>query len=253
MSEDSPVNRLRRLPDIPAGQNTWRTYMNGVEIPQDDIQHLLLVLERPGRPALGLELGWIDDGKFQYDGLSHFETAGGAIVVVPFLIWEEELYIALITQTRFHVGGEVETVPRGYAELNKSAAEQAESEGSEEMGGDIAKWTAFELDGVPASPNTSLSNTSRPRPDGTPAGSRFFAREIDVGCIEEDENGRPRFKEGSVNPTDPKENITSWRLAPWWEAAQLHDSCPAIATIRLMAHLNGLGRCELAYLGELPL
>ncbi len=59
MSNDL-VEALRRLPSIPVGGNTWKVFVNGEELPREGIRHVLMVLEKPGRPALGLELGWID-------------------------------------------------------------------------------------------------------------------------------------------------------------------------------------------------
>jgi hypothetical protein len=239
---------LRRLPDIPQGENTWRVVLNGEEIAKEGIRSLLLVLDKPGRPAIGLELGYIQDVRFNYDGLSHFETGGGGVIVVPFLVWRNELYVALISQYRALVGGPVETVPRGYAEVGKTSAAQADTESSEEMGTVTEKWKSFELPGEPVNTNTSISNTSLPHPEGGRAGARFFAREIDSDSVEDDGTGKPRFKEGAVNPTDPKEHILSWRLAPWQETMKLHDACPTNATGRLMAHLFLMGRMQARFI-----
>lgn len=242
MSEDS--DRFATLPRIPADQNTWRVAIDGKEI--DRPQHVVLWLDRQGRPNVSLTLGWIDDGTFAYDGLSHCEWGGGATIIVPFVIYQDELYIAVVSQFRYLTGDRVDTVPRGYTDVGRSHSQQARVESREEMGRRSLSWPMFPLDGEPMSNNTSLMNTRQDIgiviKDGGRPGARFFAREIDPNDVERNESRHLVFKPGVISPEDEKENLGRWELLPWHLAVQGHDACVASAAARLMAHLRSRER-----------
>lgn len=217
---------------------SWRLVLDGREI---DFNHILLVLDdptNPHKPALAVELGLIDDGRYQYDGVRVVELGGGGVALVPFVILKGELWIGTIRQYRFLLGQEELGLPRGYKPRGVPANEHVLAEAVEEFGRSVlAGGEVFPLVGVPVNPASHVLDT-RPLPTEPNPGGYMFGVPLSPEMVTWPDAEGPQIIAQAFAPTDKLESLTRGELLPWWDAVQCRDGVLAIGTARLMATLH---------------
>ncbi|MFA6017752.1 MAG: hypothetical protein WCT28_02355 [Patescibacteria group bacterium] len=233
------IKRFQRLPNIPENKKaSWRWFADEEEIfPR---RHLVGFLDLPNRPQLVVTYGWIDDGNFAYDGIAHTSFGGGGVLVIPFVIANEELWVFTIRQYRLFTGQKLLTFPRGYKPSGVSFAQHAATELAEELGqlkpGQI-NGKQFSLSDTPTWSSSHIIDW-RPLPDEESPGEYQFGIELNEQFMTFDEEGRPMLAAGTFAPGDPLEAVTMGEAKLWWEIAAEREGCLGGSMLRLMAWLR---------------
>lgn len=241
-SIDSILARLQRLPDLPKGWTpTWRFIADDGELIVK--RRLVAFLEVPGRPAIGISFGLVDDGRFQYDGCCFTEYGGGGVAMVPFALVNGILWVFTTIQFRFLIGHETDGFPRGYKPASVEAHTHAATEAMEEFFGTSAPGTTlyppFALAGAPSYGASHICDT-RPLPNEPRPGGYQFAIQLGADCFSLD-NGRPILNEDVFRPTDKLESLRRGRSLRWFDAAECSEGVIHTGVLRLMATLRNKG------------
>lgn len=238
------LNAHRALPDRGDNDHTrsWRLIVDGQEV---EFNHAMLVLDVPGpKPKIAVECGLIDDGRYQYDGIRFVELGGGGVALVPFLIWNSELWVATTLQYRFLLGHEEPGFIRGYKPPDVPANEHILQEAVEEFGESVlAGGHPFPLIGEPINSASHVIDT-RPLPNEPNPGGYMFGVPLALDSLEF-VDGKPTIKELAFNPRDKLEALRKGRIMPWWEAIRHRDGVLATGVARLMSTLRERGQLQL--------
>ena len=211
-------------------ERRWTVTLDGLPV-----QHVtLLKIEHPRFGTLAY--GVTPTG---YDGWSFHEVGGGGAVVVPFVILDGDVYVAVVKQVRHNQGGPVWNVPRGFIEPGENHANAARRELVEETGYQRGPMNLEALEGDPANPNSAFFETSNPE-----EGVKFFALEAPAADVQH-AGEEIVFQSRALSPdTAPRyaEMIAEARFIHWTSAARLGDMFTVAAVSRLLAHLHDAGR-----------
>ena len=242
-STEQLLARLQRLPNLPDGcTRTWRFILDGKEI--FVTRHFVAFLESEGRPAIGVSLGLIDDGRFQYDGFCFTEFGGGGVAMVPFALVNGILWVFTTLQFRYLIGHEVDGFPRGYKPAGVEPHTHAAVEAMEEFFGSSSPGTTllepFALAGSPTFGASHICDT-RPLPTEPRPGGYQFAIQLNDDCFSLDDSGRPILGDGLFRPTDKLECLRRGRALRWFEASECSEGVIHTGVLRLMATLRNKG------------
>src|SRR3989344_1136046 len=103
----------------------WKLELNGE--PVENVSGLRLHNDRFGT----LEYGATPAG---YDSWCFEEVGGGGSVIVPYFVDPSGMiYIGLVTQDRYTMGGKVENLPRGFLKGEETHFQAAQREADEEF------------------------------------------------------------------------------------------------------------------------
>lgn len=196
----------------------WKVIVDGEEV---DASEAELRNEKMG---LSIRYGMRAEG---YDGAVISMPSGGGSVIVPWTIWEDELYIGVLLQERKLQGGQVHNLPRGFVDPNETHLEAANREAQEELeeaGIDVSKILQVEsLLDAGVNPDSAFFDTSNQG-----EGVHFFSMRVDPQLLEMfiniglDEplsivlSPHLLFKKDLVRPvTSQVEKITGCYFVPW--------------------------------------
>ena len=176
-------------------------------------------------------------------------------MLVPYVIYESKLWVALLKQVRRTQCPEhdeestVSNLPRGYMDPGKTHFETASQEMREESGVLVEASRIVELSGTamtcPANPNSAYFDTSKEGEGVHFYGVRFSNAEVEKRGV------MVVFREGMVSPVSEDrlaERILSCHFYPWWIAAEVGDMFTNAGVARLMSHLRGTGELQNANL-----
>jgi ADP-ribose pyrophosphatase YjhB (NUDIX family) len=212
---------------IPRGMGRdWSVFINDELVP--DVRELLLVHEKGT-----LSYGKSPSGNF--DQWAFHEVGGGGAVSVPFVRFQNRLFIGVVEQKRpFQKNfGPVLNLPRGFINPKESHFESAVREFREEVRAEtIAR--VFLLDGEPGNSNSAFFETW-----GEGEGVRFYAVEIMDDEVEmAPEGDMLSIRKDLVKPISKSaEGIMKSVFIPWQKAMLLGDMMTLSGIGRLIAHL----------------
>lgn len=167
-----------------------------------------------------------------YDGWIFEEAGGGGSVIVPYVKVKGQLFIGLVQQERFTMGGKVWNVPRGFLDPGETHFEAAKRESSEELGFDLSQRFK-ELSGQPTNPNSAFFVT------GEGKGVRFYGLELKPTEVEKhrEHPGSLQFKPGVLQPKPANklaEQIFGSRFMPFWQAVEEADMFTLAGAARVL-------------------
>ena len=202
----------------------WTITLNGQEM-------IVVTSLRLHNPRFGtLEYGVTPQG---YDSWCFEEVGGGGSVIVPYVIIAGGLFIGLVQQDRYTMGGKVWNLPRGFLAENETHFEAAQRESGEELRFNLAERFS-ELPGLPANPNSAFFVTL-----GDGKGVRFYGLEIKVGEVESVETiefgNMLKLRDKALKPVSKVgELIFGCNFVPWVKALQSNDMFTAAGIGRLL-------------------
>ena len=191
-----------------------------------DVREMKLSAEKYGT----LSYGKTPSG---YDCWNFHEIKGGGVIVIPYFLDKETLYVGVVKQFRHNQGGEVLNVPRGFIGDGEQPIDAASREFAEETGFQMPQKSFVEM-GVPGNPNSAFFETL-----GAGEGVRFFAVLVSVANLEYDRNNdifKPRFHIKNEEAT--VEGICSLLFMHWRKVAILPDLFSNAAVARLKVLCN---------------
>lgn len=218
------------LTPIPAEKQAtrgWRFEFNGKAIGY--VEGFTLANDRFGT----LEYGMTPAG---YDGWCFSETGGGGSVIVPYCIVpvRNALYVGLIEQDRWAMGGKVWNLPRGFLNPGETHFETAQREAGEELGFNLAERFT-ELPGEAANPNSAFFVTEPGK------GVRFFGLEIRESELEYVFEDTYRLKTSVLSPVSKTaETIFQAKFRRCQEALQVSDMFTVAGVGRLLSRVMHL-------------
>lgn len=202
-----------------------------------DDHHIRLV-----NPLFGeLKIGGRPEG---FAGWSFHEHGGGGVVIIPYAMIQNVLFVGLLKEHRALRGGIVLNAPRGFLN-DTSALKTANREQEEEIGFLNAMVRMHQLPGNPANPNSAFFETE------INEGVRFFAFMLQENELEETHKDSVEGTEGRVfqvkrnlvAPLAVEENssILGLLFYRWTVAAKIGDMFSNAAVARLLASLEAAG------------
>lgn len=208
----------------------------------DDIVHLVMTNPKHGT----LTYGQTSAG---YDCWHFHEPGGGGSVIIPYAIVQDDIYIGVVNEHRYNMGGKVWNCPRGGLDSStESHLAAAQRELAEEVFQcdtfDPAMCTVTELPGEPGNPLSAYIATPDPN-----EGLHYFAAEFNKSDLVEDGDGYI-LREGFITQNDSLvadqqragERISGFRFIHWTQGARLKDQLTNVAVVRLLAALCKLRR-----------
>lgn len=181
------------------------------------------------------QFGTIMFGSFPdgHKGWRWAETGGGGPITLPYSIGNlgdgDDLFIGLIKENRFNLGGDCWCVIGGFKDINETNDAAQAREASEETGLDTKK--AKLMDGLPFVSNRNYFFADPKKDEGI----HPYAHEIPFSDLEPAEDGW-------MKPRHPNKEIKGYenvRFIPWSEAILLSSDGIALAGIaRLIIHIG---------------
>ncbi|QQS15118.1 MAG: NUDIX domain-containing protein [Rhodospirillales bacterium] len=170
-----------------------------------------------------------------YDGWSYREPNGG-VVIVPFVMIRDEVFVGVVKQYRHNMGGAVLNAPRGFVDPGESPNAAAAREYHEETGANAE--AVEELPGEAVNTNSAFVETPK-RGDGV----RFFKVSVqagDVECIDGRFLLSPRMVSQSESAVSHRlaEQLERMEFIPWYDAARVADMFTVAGVARLLASLG---------------
>lgn len=224
---------LKQIAEENQTKRGWTLVLNGQ--PVEHVTSLQLTNPRFGT----LEYGTTPQG---YDSWCFEENGGGGSVIIPYFILDrefdpvfpdkqKELYIGLVQQDRYTMGGKVWNLPRGFLAPNENHFQAAQREAGEELGFNLAERFRA-LPGDPQNPNSAFFVT------GENKGVRFFGLEItsdELVYVENGHNGTYKFQEDVLMPVSKTaELILGSVFVPYHHALACADMFTAAGIGRLL-------------------
>jgi 8-oxo-dGTP pyrophosphatase MutT (NUDIX family) len=228
---------LKQIADENQSKRGWTLTLNGQEV--KDVTSLQLCNPRFGT----LEYGATPQG---YDSWCFQENGGGGSVIVPYFILDrefdpafpdkqKELYIGLVQQDRYTMGGKVYNLPRGFLAPNENHFQAAQREAGEELGFSLTQ-RLLALAGDPQNPNSAFFVT------GENQGVRFFGLELtndELVDVAEGHNSTYKFRDEVLKPVSKTaELIFGSVFVHYRYALATSDMFTAAGIGRLMSTLN---------------
>jgi len=212
----------------------WEVLINGEKV-DTPIQTVTLVNQRM---QVEVDYGQRPEG---FDGPVLKEPGGGGSVIVPYVIHEGQLYIAVVEEKRPTMTDGVPlpvlNVPRGFLDPNETHFETAKRELAEETGYVPLEKRIKEVEGDPMNPNSTFFVTGKDK------GVRVFSahvlnEETKVSNSSEDSTEIEfefdpdviRAKEGASKIAD---RVMHSRFIHWTKAVKLGDMFTNSAVARL--------------------
>lgn len=216
-----------KMRPVPDGSKRYRVIVDGIEV---DARHVRIESNR----FEIVEYGERPEG---YDGCVVYERGGGGAATIPWTVYEGELYVGLVQESRANMFGTWYDVCGGYVNPHETHAQAAARRATVEAG-ITADAPRDELPG-------RAVNANRTYFVGDPAkgeGIHFFAVFVPVDHVEIDYDEQHlrllRFKTGipTVQLSKPAEKI---RFLPWRDAIRESPCGIALAGImRLIAEIG---------------
>lgn len=207
-------------------------------VPMDDI--VQLTIENPSHGTL--VYGQTPAG---YDSWNFHEAGGGGSVIIPYVLVKEDIFIGVVKEARYNMGGDIWNCPRGG--LN-SSTESHLAAAQRELAEEVFQCETFdpttcevvELPGEPGNPLSTYFATLDPS-----EGCRYFATSFNEADIVQDGDGYI-FREGFIKPNHKfsadqqrvGERISECRFIHWTQGACLKDQFTNVAVARLIAWLS---------------
>lgn len=212
----------------------WEVFINGEKIDRP-IETVRLINQRM---QVEVDYGQRPEG---FDGPVLKEPGGGGSVIVPYVIHEGQLYIAVAEEKRPTMTDGVPlpilNVPRGFLDPNETHFETAKRELAEETGYIPLEKRIKEVEGDPMNPNSTFFVTGKDK------GVRVFSTQVlkdetrvsnpseDLTEIEFEFNPNViRTKEGASKTAD---KVMHSRFIHWTKAVKLGDMFTNAAVARL--------------------
>ena len=271
---------LARIPHDIDPKRRWRVFLTGdtgeeVEIcppPSGEWGGNQLVLHRPdGSEApithvAQLRVTGSSFGEFRY-GLHpagygtwvFYEKGGGGAVVVPYIVWGNELYIGLVEQERPFQNRrrKVPNVPRGFLKAELDHLQTAKQEGAEEMMITVGSFETEETKGDfrvrlhaipahPGNPNSTFFIHDAERNEGIHFfGVEYLNAGVTADFFTSDKPWNIRFRIAQnlsirYAPENERllEQIRGLTFVHWIVAAQVGDMMTNSSVARLQAYLT---------------
>ena len=220
------------------GSRGWKLELNGE--PVEEVTSLRLTNNSFGT----LEYGATPAG---YDGWCFEEKGGGGSVIVPYFVLDEvdqdypaagrsQLYIGLVQQDRYTMGGLITNLPRGFLAEDETHFEAARREGGEEFRFNLADRFS-ELPGSPTNWNSAFAVTL-----GDDKGVRFFSLDIKSNEVKlADEDGGVYTLRDDVLKSVSKvgEQIFGSSFVPYTAALRSNDMFTVAGVGRLLPVIEG--------------
>lgn len=212
------------IPEEQQVKRDWVVEIDGKVLPQ--VGHIKISFPVVGEFNYGLTPnGW--------DGWSFCFSAGGGVVIAPYTIINDEIYIGVITESRYNLGGEIQNLPGGLVDEGETHYGAAVRELGEETGFKPNKRRVFQLDGAPMNFLSAYLETV-----GEDEGECVFAVEVMREELEFND-GKLVFKTdiAKLSNEAKEENIIGCEFIHWKEAVKLRDGQTVATVARLLAHL----------------
>lgn len=226
------------LEDVPFDQDhEWMLFIDGRRVRHPFMRVDLVLLKGEGGQQIyrHLQLGLMGSEGNEYEAIAYYEAGGGGTVVVPFVRFEERLYIGVLIQHRQLMGQKpVKTAAGGY----KSPTDMSDQKtGERELREEVTRRSVIErsymLEGDPVNPNRAVFITA-----GEDEGVTFFAAEINPEFVECSQDGYLRFVSGAGEVDPGVEKALKTVFIPVREAARSACGFVRCGTIALLADLD---------------
>jgi 8-oxo-dGTP pyrophosphatase MutT (NUDIX family) len=236
---------IRRMTEEERLSGGWRVELDGTEVTP------LARSVRLWNEKMGLEVryGMRAEG---FDGVLLHKPKGGGSASFPFVIWKNDLWIGLIEEQRYNMGGKILSASGGYVDHGETHIETAQREFEEEVGVKTSSLKMIDLNQIaePTNTDVGIADTSRLREGVHYYALEFLPRHVYSNMDKERNIPILSFRKELLDPNRKDyghEKIFGCNFYHWkFASTRAYIHCGAMFS-RLLVHLISIGRADLSF------